>query len=135
MKKLFSILLCLMFLGGTLGYSLATHYCGGKIVNQGFSLSGETVGCGMEDATDSCPDDQKQLKRPCCQNQVLSFKISDDYAPAYYTVDLTCPATLVDIMTTAIVVPAELTLQYTAQHYKPPLPERDYPVIFQSFLI
>lgn len=134
MKKVASILLTLLFLMSTSHLSFATHFCGGTAFKHGLVLDVNDFGCGMEDEITHEETDDCDIENNCCGNETLDLTIQDnfqnidnqDFSSHYFV--LTKVATIIFTVTTTKNVVA-----YT--DYTPPLPEKDIPVLFQSFLI
>ena len=79
MRKGISIIFALaMFLSGA-HFTIATHYCGGKVAATIISLTGKLASCGMEENEESCPLPGNLLKTHCCENKVATIGIINNY--------------------------------------------------------
>lgn len=80
MKKLFSILATVLMLTALLHFSVATHYCGGRISASVISLSGRLADCGM-DQENEIPSPDVRLTSHCCDNTIVYYGIDSKYFP------------------------------------------------------
>lgn len=83
MKKLFSILTIVLLLAGSLHFSVAKHYCGGKLAATKITLSGKPASCGMENEEGTCPAEPRtlHLEQHCCENSINHYFIDNNYVP------------------------------------------------------
>ena len=82
MKKFFTIPLALLILLSGMHFTIATHYCGGKIAATKVSLSGEEATCGM--IHDSDNSRETRISRHCCDDERAVYKIDSDYSPSAF---------------------------------------------------
>jgi hypothetical protein len=134
----------LMLLSST-GFSMDIHYCQNQFA--GFSFIGKASCCKKAVNTKPCHSVKtKKLnginqaeKDNCCHNESIVIEKADlDATNVQY-------GTINDIQFDFVVVPvsvAEFLINYNAQldvvpfdQYKPPLPDRDIQVLYQTFLI
>ena len=64
MKKMFIIILILVYSFPTIGFSCTIHYCGGQFSSMSLGFSN----------TKSCGCDPKFEKKGCCDNKTITFK-------------------------------------------------------------
>lgn len=80
MNRIISILLSLVILFSTTGFTLVTHFCGGVVSESKVVLFGEAPSCGMEEMEPGCDTDGAAYsKRNCCDNESIQIKIEDEY--------------------------------------------------------
>ena len=72
MKKIASISLTVLFLYSTIGFTFATHYCGGKLFGTRIVTDIHHDPCG-------CPPMKNNKKDDCCKDEINSLKIQDDF--------------------------------------------------------
>jgi hypothetical protein len=82
MKKFFTIPLALLILLSGMHFTIATHYCEGKIAAVKVSLSGEEATCGMISGERSDNSGETQVSKQCCDNEFSVYRTDSDYAPA-----------------------------------------------------
>src|SRR4030042_1463721 len=82
MKHIFSILFSLLVFLSGMHFSLATHYCQGKIAATKFSLSGEKASCGMEKCTSESPAKETQIESNCCMDEISVYATDNNYTPS-----------------------------------------------------
>jgi hypothetical protein len=82
MKKFITIPLALLILVSGMHFTIATHYCGGKIAATKVSLSGEEASCGMISGHKSGNSGETQISRHCCEDERVVYKIDSDYSPS-----------------------------------------------------
>lgn len=86
MKKIVSILLSLVTLAAVIHFSVATHYCGGKIAATKVSLTGRLASCGMEDDDNDLPLTGPHYTTHCCDNILVFLGINSNYFPSFASV-------------------------------------------------
>jgi hypothetical protein len=85
MKKASSIFLAFLLLLTTIHFSIATHYCGGKLAAVKYSFTGEKAACGMEDKNEApCPFNNS-IRSYCCNDQLTLVSTDQNYF-SYYSV-------------------------------------------------
>ena len=67
-----------------LHFSVARHYCGGKLAATKVSLSGALATCGMEGTEGNCPYDHNgdRIESHCCDDDLTAYSIDNNYTPA-----------------------------------------------------
>ena len=83
MKKVISISLTILALIALLHFSVATHYCMGKIAATKISLSGELATCGMESDDNNQPQTGTHFISHCCDNVLVYCGINVNYFPSF----------------------------------------------------
>lgn len=68
MKRIFLLFLVFVYMLPTIGFSVTTHYCGGKLST--ISLFSFGVDC--------CKCGKKSMKKNCCTNKVTRVKLKDN---------------------------------------------------------
>jgi hypothetical protein len=86
MKKFLTIPLALLILFSGMHFTVATHYCGGKIAATKLSFSGKEASCGMISDHRSNNSTETQVSSKCCDNEVAVYKIGSDYCPSSFHV-------------------------------------------------
>ena len=86
-------------------FTIATHYCCGKLVLAKLSISGELASCGMEKgAVDKCLMPVKLSGTHCCKDKIAILAVDHSYLPSFLTFS-SFPQPLLQV----IVLPAFLT--------------------------
>jgi hypothetical protein len=89
MRKFFAIPLALLIILSGMHFTIATHYCGGKIAATKISLSGKEASCGMVSGHESENAGETQVSRQCCDNEFSVYKTDKDYSPsAFHFIDI-----------------------------------------------
>ena len=83
MKKVFTILLSILFMAAVVHISVAKHYCGGKEVAATVSLSGKLASCGMNCSEEGMPLQGTSLTKHCCEDVVTVCGIDNSYTPSF----------------------------------------------------
>jgi hypothetical protein len=83
MKKVISISLTLLMLIALLHFSVATHYCMGKIAASKISLSGELATCGMENDENQQTETDIHFTSHCCDNVLVFCGVHGNYFPSF----------------------------------------------------
>jgi hypothetical protein len=87
MKKIISISLTCLMLIALLHFSVATHYCMGKIAASKISLSGKLATCGMEDNNSDLRGSAGfHFSSHCCDNSVTNYGIISIFFPSFSNV-------------------------------------------------
>lgn len=79
MKKGVSILIVLVIIFSGVNFTIATHYCGGRVAATKVSLSGKLASCGMQETEESCPLPGNHLTSHCCDNKLTTIGIVNNY--------------------------------------------------------
>jgi hypothetical protein len=66
-----------------LHFSVATHYCMGRIAASKISLSGELATCGMANDENKQPQTGLHFTSHCCDNILVFCGIHGNYFPSY----------------------------------------------------
>ena len=134
MKKVLSILLAVVFFISSTGFTISSHKCGGEIHKQSLDFVAVDLNCGME-ASNKGPCENSLIKDNCCQNEFQSFKVTDEFQTTTEEVKLH-PQFLIAFTTTFFnLISVENNTYNKYSNYSPPLPEKDIPVLIQSFRI
>lgn len=133
-KKIASILLALFFLMSSSHLSFATHYCGGHAFKHALLISTADFGCGMEKGDKTC-EKNTNIQKNCCDNELVNLNIKDNYQPSLTKISVEQHFIFVTVATLLFSVPTTEQQVISFQDYQPPLPDKDIPVLFQSFLI
>jgi hypothetical protein len=83
MKRAISISLTLLMLIALLHFSIATHYCMGKIAASKISLSGVLATCGMESDENELPQTGSSFTTHCCDNVIFFCGTNGNYFPSF----------------------------------------------------
>jgi hypothetical protein len=134
-KSIVSSMLAMLVLVSSSSFMVNMHFCGGHV--QSVSLIEEAAQCPME-VLPPCHKKMAVKKSGCCQDKHVTFEGKDfntqvqDFSMLTWQA-INWVATLPMIME---VIQVNEALAYSNQTpYKPPIVERDIPVLVQSFLI
>lgn len=144
--RITAISMALLMMLSSTGFSMDVHYCQGQI--KSISFFGKAKSCHEKQETSPCHQTKKSChhnedgvskteKDNCCHNETVVIEKSDLDATA------TQIATVQDIQLDFIAAfIAVYVFNYSVQtdyrpyaQYKPPLPDRDVQVLYQTFLI
>ncbi len=129
-KNILTVIMAGLLLTASLGITLHKHYCMGRLKHIAVFEKAESCMGMMGKESEDCPMN-------CCKDTAELFKV-DDLKKVSQSFNLTPDLKL---LATTMFLLVDLDLmkhsdQVTANiHYKPPLPDRDIPVLIQSFLI
>jgi hypothetical protein len=123
MKNIGNFLLAIVFLMSSVGINIHKHYCRGELSDVSLYLQAD------------CPCGDVGMNSDCCKTSNDCFKLADDFTLITYTVEF-------NQILLSFIENTEISLESTTSfsiskyaNYKPPLIERDIPVLIQSFLI
>ena len=83
MKNGISILLVVLMLAAMFHFTVATHYCSGKVAASTVSLSGKLATCGMECSEKGLPLQGTNFTKHCCDDIVTFCGIDSNYNPSF----------------------------------------------------
>jgi hypothetical protein len=135
-KPIVSSLLAFLVLVSSSSFMVNMHFCGGNM--QSVSLIEEAAPCPMEVNLPPCHKKMQLKKSGCCEDKHVAFEGKDfsakvqDFSMLNWQTS-NWVATLPVIME-VIQINEALTFSNHIS-YKPPIVERDIPVLKQSFLI
>lgn len=135
-KPIVSTFLALLVLVSSSSFMVNLHYCGGHV--QSISLIEDADACPMEVLLPPCHKKMEIKKSGCCEDKHVAFEGKDfsakvqDFSLLNWQA-INWVATLPVIMEVIQVDEAIAFSNHTP--YKPPIVERDIPVLKQSFLI
>lgn len=66
-----------------LHFSVATHYCSGKIAASKISLTGKLANCGMEGSEKELPLPGMNFSKHCCDDVIICFLTDHNYTPSF----------------------------------------------------
>lgn len=144
--RISAILMAALMLLSSTGFSMDIHFCQDNIA--GINLFGKAKSCHEKQSTPACHQTKKSChqeedgiseadKDNCCHNEAIVIEKSDLDATA------TQIATLQDIhldfvaaLIAVYVFNYDVQVDYQSYvQYKPPLPDRDVQILYQTFLI
>ena len=145
-KKILSLLIIIMLLISSFSYSMSMHWCGGEIAEFAF-FNNALEGCGMEEAMPSaCHENKEEIhEESCCKDQHLLIEgqthqtklnqskntsFQEDYS---FLAHFAKAYSLVINNNNSNADNSFLSAKY--HHYKPPVADKDIPVLLQVFLI
>ncbi|HPW64475.1 MAG TPA: hypothetical protein PLJ13_19450 [Cyclobacteriaceae bacterium] len=136
LKPIVSSMIALLVLVSSSSFIVNMHFCGGQV--QSFSLIEEAASCPMEVQLPPCHKKMAVKKSGCCEDKHVAFEGKDfntqiqDFSMLTWQ-SINWVATLPMIMEVIQVNESLVFSNHTP--YKPPIVERDIPVLVQSFLI
>ena len=136
MKQIISILLTLLLLISNTGITYAQHFCGGHQMMAKVTIGQERLSCGMALVKDLCDESHQSDTHSCCNNLYTQVAFDDTVEQPTVEFQLT---PVFDVDKNAIInsVSEILTLQKQVVYtlYNPPPLIKDFPILFDTFLI
>lgn len=136
LKPIVSSLLAMLVLVSSSSFMVNMHFCGGQM--QSVSLIEEATPCPMEVQLPPCHKKMEIKKSGCCEDKHITFEGKDFNAKVQDFSLLNWQAInwVSSLPVIMEVIQIDEVLAF-ANHipYKPPIVERDIPVLKQSFLI
>lgn len=135
MKSSASILLAVLLLFSTMGMAKTTHWCMGHEMESRIGFGEKHLDCGMELPTE---DSNPTSKDPssCCENKTQHLQVDDDFQISQLEFQLN--STFILPFLQAFIFEADFfNIQEVDFHadYSPPIPKRDFQLLYQTFLI
>ncbi len=134
MKKFFSVILSLVFLMTSMGFTVSSHICGGKRVKTVVSMSVADVSCGMEKTRNNCASGE-QMRSNCCQDEFLLMQLEENYTQQLTEVDFSNDFLVAFVVAYFDLIENTIAKKDLFHDLSPPPLIRDIPVFVQSFLI
>ena len=142
MKKVFSIVLSFMLLVGHMSLIVGTHYCGGETVESKIILSETHLGCGMSDGLLSCSATGETNTHnviieniPCCENEYQTIQVTDEFVKDTASFTFSVDFALAYVYASANFELLSNSAPQSFTDFSPPPLEKDFQVLFQTFLI
>ncbi len=85
-KKGISIFIAFTMIATMFHFSVATHYCGGRIAASKISLTGKLASCGMEDSQKQSTLPGIYFAKHCCEDVVTSYSTDNNYIPSFFNI-------------------------------------------------
>ncbi|MDA9215573.1 hypothetical protein N9572_04310 [Flavobacteriaceae bacterium] len=136
MKQITSILLTLLLLISNTGITYAQHFCGGHQMMAKVTIGQERLSCGMAPVKDLCDDSHQSDTHSCCNNLYTQVAFDDTVEQPIVEFQLT-PPLKANTTTFSASVYEIITLQKEVVYsiYNPPPLIKNFPVLFDTFLI
>ena len=136
MKQIISILLTLLLLISNTGITYAQHFCGGHQMMAKVTIGQERLSCGMALVKDLCDESHQSDTHSCCNNLYTQVAFDDTVEQPTVEFQLT-PPLKANTNTFSASVYEILTLQKEVVYtlYNPPPLIKDFPILFDTFLI
>ena len=137
-KKSFSIVLAFLLLFANIGLAKSSHICMGSEMLNAIGLSAKNLDCGMKHQSESPSSDQGGLSNAdeCCQN---SFELVHNDSDQNLKIVHLDAAQLIFVAAFTQVfifgIDPVTSTEYSNVFISPPAIDKDYTVLFQSFLI
>ena len=135
MKSSVSILLVFLLLFSTVGMAKTTHWCMGHEMESSIGFGEKHLDCGMElpneDSTTSSEDPSS-----CCENKTQHLQVDDDFQVSQIEFQLS-PSFILPLLQAFVFEVNFFNIQevdFPSEH-SPPVPKRDFQLLYQSFLI
>jgi hypothetical protein len=122
MQRITSILLSILIISLSAGVTINTHFCGGNLESVSF----------YQDKDCCCGDGE--MESNCCSNETIQYQTDQQFAPVSFEWKVKVFKTVAAAVQTEI-VSFQLLSHKAYQNYKPPLLQRNIPVLVQSFLL
>lgn len=135
LSPILSVMLALLVLVSSSSFMVNMHFCGGHV--QSISLVNEAAPCPMEVQLPPCHKEMAVKKSGCCEDKHVAFEGKDFNAKVQDFSLLNWQAInwVVTLPIMEVIQVNEALAFSNHTPYKPPIVERDIPVLVQSFLI
>lgn len=134
LRAILSVSLASVILASSIGVTINMHICGGYVQSTSLFLKADGCGDMPMDCSTSAP---KMKSGGCCQEKSIVVKGKETSAEVQAAVQwnpsFEFVALLLPVLYTFVNAPVPANVAFA--HYKPPLPDRDIPVLIHRFLI
>ena len=136
MKKIVSVILSILILVASSGFTISSHICDGKLDEVALSLANKDIDCGMQVKNHSHAAKSNDVNKACCENTFQPVQLDEKYISPKISLN----SSLVNyailkytILKELFPVSTETAILFT--NYSPPPLIRDIPILVESFLI
>jgi len=143
LNRITSLLMAFLMLVSSTGFSIDLHYCQGNL--KSFSLLGEAKSCHEMAKAKHCSKMKKachapkttHCKKDCCSNKKIEISADEDAQKIQVEhLSLKQIKFVTAFVKTFVLGDTDLSRQFIPHlNYKPPLLNRDIPILIQSFLL
>lgn len=129
-----AVFMALVVLMSTTSLAVNVHYCGHKLVDWGVFTHAKS--CVMKAMETSSSTDCTFTKKSCCSDDQITIEGQDELKISKETLTLKEQFLVAAVVQSYIFLFEETpTTHLVDDGYPPPLPRRDFQVLFQQFLI
>ena len=130
LHKTFALSMAFLLLFSTVGFSVNVHFCQGKL--SGVSILKQASCCS---AKTSCNHSVKKSNKGCCENKTIIKQASKEDFNKTQQQKVELSQFAVAFIYAYCILPIQVKLVKPYALHKPPLPDKDFSVLYQSFLI
>ncbi|WP_420322246.1 HYC_CC_PP family protein [Flagellimonas sp.] len=131
LNQILSSILALLVLLSTVSWTVDKHICMGKVVDVAFFANAKT--CGME--VDSMGMDSA-FEKSCCDDESFTLQGQEDLKTSFFDLDLKQQLFLASYTYSYINLFQDVATSTTSLlGHPPPLLDKDYQVLYETFLI
>lgn len=131
--KIAAILLGVLILFSSFGFTVSTHFCGGEKIKSAVGFVKTDLTCGMKKETSKCPQ-HNQIQSECCKNVFEYHKIEDNVKKEVAEIAIPKFIQVFQLINLGFLVQISLDNIYF-NNFSPPLIVKNITVVFQTFLI
>jgi len=117
-----------------MGFTMATHYCGGHAVETALVIGEAHIDCGMESEEEPCANPVVKSNN-CCENEYTSMSIEDDYNTQAKQLNISPVFFSLFACTYLNLQPSTEVATIVFRDDPPPPLNQNRQVLFQSFII
>ena len=138
MRKAIAISLSFILLLSNVGITLASHYCGGHVVESQLMIGANDLDCGMPDMGATCESDGSAntiQPIPCCENHYTTVSVKDGFTTSSL---ITAPNAIFIQAFVATFIDFSFVREFLSDDfftYLPPIPRQNITILFQVFRI
>jgi hypothetical protein len=135
MKSSVSILLAFLLLFSTMGMAKTTHWCMGHEMESTIGFGEKNLDCGMELPNEKS-NTSSEDPASCCENKTEHLQVDDDFQVSQVEFQLSPIFTLPNLPVFIFEVDffSIQEVVFPTEH-SPPVPKRDFQLLYQTFLI
>jgi len=131
LHQILSSLLALLVLASTASWTVDKHICMGRVVDIAFFGHAET--CGMEFDIDGL---DTEMEKSCCDDESFTIQGQEDLKTSFFDLDLRQQVLLFSYVHSYIsLFQVEDSLKAFFNGHPPPLLDKDYQILYETFLI
>ena len=144
--RFIALMMAFLMFFSSAGIAMDMHFCQGKLKSVSFFGKAKTCHDMAEGAIKNCPHYKKMMAdkkgcsedKNCCSNKTVHFQSDQDQQIQNSNFVVSKQLQQFVIAYVAVFISNDFNIEYETipfAHYKPPLIQRDIPILNQSFLL
>ena len=139
MRRIIAISLAFILLLSNMGIIMTIHFCGGHAVNSRLATGMADLDCGMagmDSDSNNIPKESPVFNSiPCCADHYQTLQTDNNYISGIVQVHLNADLIISPVQSFLNIANFPQVVKAHYNNHSPPYPEKNFQVLFQTFLI